>query len=206
MNQNLIFIQIGCGFTANYMGLLNDDWYTEFDLPGIEKTSRWRGMLVDLQPASILELIRQFGGNPRIDIVNAAVAGDFRVIPVETRKPFELDQETRLINASKYNDKPRPDFQIAYYTHTIPLSNLLQLANTDADTSIGLLAMDVQGSEVDIFRNYDWSVYPEFIDVECHSQDALAIVSTILVDRGYSCVAQRPDGRKRVNHLWQRQN
>lgn len=194
----MIFFQIGCGNSANYAGLVEGSWATHFDLPGIPADTSWHGVLVDLQPASILEMMRKFGDSSRLDIVNVAVAGKAGFFQMEKRDLLEIDLEARLLPAGNYNDKVR-DFKSGFFCHTITLDQLFGFAG---DAEIGLLALDVQGSEVDILTHYSWRIRPRLIDVEPHSEEAEKIVSDILTQQGYTFVRRRPDGRRRVNHLW----
>ena len=195
----MIFFQIGCGDSANYAGLVKDDWYDYFELPGMPEDTQWQGVLVDLQPAALLEMLRQFAGAPRLTVMNAAVAGKIYFSKVQTRNPVAVDLEARLSTAEVYNDKTRPDFEECFTVHTIDLETLLGHAGA---IPIGLLALDVQGSEVEILANYNWNRRPRLVDVEPHSDDALRCVSDILRGQGYTFIRRRPDGRRRVNHLW----
>ena len=199
MSHPLAFFQIGCGDSANYAGLIKADWCDYFDLPGILADTTWHGVLVDLQPAALLEMLRQFAGATRLTVMNAGIAGKPYFSKVQTRNPVAVDLEARLSTAGVYNDKIRPDFEECLTVHTIDLETLLGHAGA---MPIGLLALDVQGSEVEILSHYSWTVRPCLIDVEPHSEDALRCVSDILRMQGYTFVRRRPDGRRRVNHLW----
>ena len=196
----LYFIQVGCGNSANYANLVKPDWADRYDLPGIPKDTQWKGVLVDVQPHSIIKMVRWFGDNPHLQIVNAGLGGTAGFEKLESRSLTDVDQEARFISAGRYNDKIRPDFLEQFYCHAITLTQLL----TFVDGEIGLLSLDVQGSEVDIFQQYGWTVHPRLIDVEPHSEDALKLVSDILERQGYTFVRRRPDGSRRVNHLWRR--
>lgn len=209
--MNMVFLQIGCGNSANYAGLVKENWADHFDLPGIPHNTRWDGALVDVQPHSVMKMVRTFSDSkgltsellPRLTIINAAVAGTSRFSQLETRDFDEVDLEARLIDAGKYNDKIRPNFKPAFFCHTITLNQLFSIfPNSDL---INFVAFDVQGSEVDIFRSYDWDIKPLFIDIEPHSEEAYTSVADVLRQEGYSYVRRRPDGRRRVNHLWRRQ-
>ena len=195
----MIFFQVGCGDSANYAGLVKDDWHDYFDLPGVPEDTKWHGVLVDLQPAALLEMLRQFAGEPKLSIMNAAIAGKSYFSTVQTRNPVAVDLEARLSAAETYNDKVRPDFEECLTVRTIDLETLLDYAGA---MPIGLLALDVQGSEVEMLSNYSWNCRPSLIDVEPHSDDALRCVSDILRAQGYRFIRRRPDGRRRVNYLW----
>ena len=198
--DNLYFFQIGCGRTANYAALTKPDWHEHFYFPCIDRQSKWKGVLVDLHPASIIDIASDFADESNLQVLHAAVAGTPQFAMVESRAVTDIDQEARLCSAEKYNDKFRPDFKGMFYCHTITLDQLFGFIEKESE--IGLLALDVQGSEVEILRGYGWHIRPLFIDIETHSADALSITSAILIDQGYSYVHRRPDGRRRVNHLW----
>ena len=202
--MKLSFVQVGCGDYANYAGLTHSDWADHFNLPGIPKETEWHGLLVDMQPSSAVEMLKQHWRNPRLLILNAGVSGQASFQMTESREPKSMDPETRLIDAAAYNDKPRPNFCLSFLTHTLTLDTVLAWASEEQE--IGLVALDVQGSEVEILESYKWSVEPLLFEVEAHSEEALDIVSEIMSKRGYRFVRCRPDGRRRVNHLWQRQS
>ena len=216
MDKELFFFQVGCGNTANYAGLIEDNWADNFDLPGIPADTQWRGGLVDAQPDSVMEMAYRFGKNPRLTIINAGLAGTSKFSIFETRSFTEVDQEARFANASTYNDKIHSDFQSAFYCRAITLNQLFDIPvcypeNHDLHIDIGvrrypigLLSLDVQGSEVDIFLSYNWSVKPLLIEVEPHSKRAEEMVSEVLALNDYSPIRRRPDGTRRVNHLWRR--
>lgn len=195
----LYFFQIGCGKHADYTRLVKDNWFKHFNFDNISAETRWHGVLVDLQPASINEMIRQFIGNDRLDILNVAVGGGPGFTMVEGRDFSRVDSQARLNPASRYNDLAITVFDDFFYCYTITLDQLFGFIGDDDE--IGLLAMDVQGSEVDILSNYSWQLKPRLIEVEPHSPEGLDIVSDILDRKGYSLVSQTPDGR-RDRFLW----
>lgn len=209
-----LFFQIGCGNSANYASLVKNDWADHFNLPGIPEDTKWQGVLVDAQPHSVIKLVRNFGNNPQLTVINAGVTGMAQFSMFETRDFTKVDQEARFTDARRYNDKKRPDFQPAFYSRTITLNQLFEIDKCFDSTPlennqffrnpVGLLALDVQGSEVDIFLNYNWSVKPYYIDIEPHCRSAEEIISEILSSQGYIYVRRRPDGTRRVNHLWRR--
>ena len=199
MPKELFFFQIGCGNSANYANLVQPDWSDRYDLPGIPKDTQWKGVLVDVQPHSIIKMVSSYGDNPCLKIVNVGLGGTSAFEKIESRSLTDVDQEARFISASKYNDKIRPDFKEQFYCHAVTLTQLF----TFVDGDIGFLTLDVQGSEVDVLKNYDWIRKPHLIDVESHSENALSIISDILERQGYSFVRRRRDGRRRVNYLWQ---
>jgi hypothetical protein len=57
-------------------------------------------------------------------------------------------------------------------------------------TELELLAMDVEGAELDILASYDWSVMPSYLIVEAHSfnlslSDAVAKIDELVFSKGY---------------------
>ena len=197
--DDLHFFQIGCGRNADYARLVKDNWFKHFDFDNIPPETKWHGVLVDLQPASINEMIKQFIGNERLDILNVAVGSEAGFLMVGGRDFSKVDSQARLTSASRYNDWMVDDFADWFYCHTITLDQLFGFMG--ADDEIGLLAMDVQGSEVDILSNYSWRLKPIWIEFEPHSPEGLDIVSDILDRNGYSLVRRTPDGR-RERFLW----
>ena len=53
---------------------------------------------------------------------------------------------------------------------------------------VGLLAMDVEGAELEIFKGYDWSQKPKFLVVEVHSQDEILELKNLITAQGYRLV------------------
>ena len=205
----MYFFQIGCADNVNYVDLAHSDWSGHFDFPGIDSDTEWQGVLVDLHPVSVIDMVQKF--SPDLTVVNAAVTGKNEFVQMQGNHGInEIDEKAMLSTAERYNDwhvKHEPElmrehaFQNFFFCYTVTLE---QLFSTFApDSEIGLLALDVQGSEVEILTAYDWEKKPYYIDVEPHSDEAKDIIWRILEDQGYRVMCERHDDFPRVNYLWE---
>ena len=203
----MFFFEVGTAQNPKYIKLIDSNWSFLFDLLDIPDTTKWEGVLVDLQPTVIIDLLYRFSSFPNITILNAAIGGSLYFSEIQTCKTYdEIDWEMRLKSAESYNDKIIDQFSESFSVYTIDLATLLSLAGT---TPIGLLSLDVQGSEVEILQSYDWRVRPIYLEVEPHSKHATELISDILHENGYELVRGIPESEdddidwiQRVNYLW----
>ena len=67
--------------------------------------------------------------------------------------------------------------------------------------SVEFLAMDIEGTEVEIFLDYDFSVRPRLIDLEFHFPEHFDSVMKRFTDAGYALMHQAPHGHEDIQHL-----
>lgn len=149
-------IQIGIEYTTEYAYLLKPDWKTSHtgllkDIPEVLKDDYddWNYVAVDSDISSVLE-----GITVNKDFVCAHITG-----------------KTEAIKRATYKDGKT----CVYTMFSISLSDFINLQYIN---QIDVLALDVEGAEVEILQGYDWKVKPRFITVEFHKDFPNVNIST----------------------------
>ena len=191
------FYQIGIGDDIGYASLLDNP--QPFNLAGYDDVV-WTGTLVDFQPSviqSTFGLLEKQIESRRIEIVNAVVSSNLGLERVEFADFCGIDNQAMIVGAD--NDVPHKS-EYTYFTAAITLNVLI----SRAPSPVGLLALDVQGSESDILEGFFWSDMPELVVVEIHSSLNRNRVFKVLKDQGYQFVKDVTYPRFRENALFMR--
>ena len=179
-----VCVQIGLHDMAEYLYLAKPNWREKHSeqeglkqLPAAiaDRWTSWRYYGVDWDVGSIVKMLEKYGHIPSVSWIHAAVVGN---------------QSDKLMKLPSYFIGGH---FIGFGCSLQRLFCLLYL------TEVDVLVMDVEGSEISIFQNYDWVIKPSYISVEVHGDhdnpsitDAAAlyhheaIVDSILSEQGYS--------------------
>ena len=150
-------VQIGIDKTAEYIFLTESDWKLklhnaddEWQLdPNIfSDISRWNYHGVDANPHSIACAAVQYRYLERLDLNNVKWICT------------SIGSMESMYSVGEYG------FNQPIYTPSITLSRLFALLGLDYNFE--LLALDIEGMEYEIFKDYDWKIKPKVIKVEMH--------------------------------------
>lgn len=156
MQKNIygIAIQIGLHKTAEYSYLGFSDWRSRTPTDELKQVpdviqkdiDRWRYIGVDACPKSVSGLVEHFYNIPSAVLVNAYVTGE----------------ANKLTKVDIFRNPP-------YFIKSISIT-LDQLVLSLCVNRIDVLAIDVEGDEVDMLLNYSFRIRPHFITVESHEK------------------------------------
>ena len=154
MNKG-VCIQIGLGWTAEYDYLAEDDWkskmqdnHRNFHIPVfLHKYNKWKYYGIDADGDSIAHLIKTKDKRDNVQWIQAAISND---------KIIEL-------NHNRFHMNP---FFDTCLVPAITFDDLLDLVGIE---EIAILAIDIEGQEIDILKEYSWDIKPEYIAVEVHA-------------------------------------
>ena len=194
------FIEIGIGHYSECLKLIDNPC-----LWGLPVDIDWTGIIVDFQPFSLrnaMLTVRERNLSDKISIFNAVVSTFSDVHEVKLNLHNEIDAHASLADAKT----DREDCSTGrMYCPAISLNDLVNKVMRLRYVDIGLLAIDVQGSEADILGSYHWIHEPDYIKIETHSPQLDREVEDILQPRyriikDLTCEHDRKVGRP--NRLW----
>ena len=198
------FIQIGIGYYPECIDLAKEG----STMWGLPSDIDWTGVVVDFQPIALqsaMTAVKENNLSDKITVFNAAVStgSDIREVSLKHISD-EIDPHSSLADAK--TDRA-PQFNHSMYCSTVSLNDLVNKVMRLKYVEIGLLALDVQGSEADILTYYDWIHEPDHIMIETHSSELGERVQDILemryrVVRDLSCEHDKKVGRPNI--LWEK--
>lgn len=200
------FIQIGIGAYPECIELAKED----VTMWGLPSDIEWTGVVVDFQPMALHSALIAIEENNLLDkvvVFNAAVSSFSGIREVKLKYVGdEVDGHSSLVDAKTDRDNLF-SFDYRMYCATASLDNLINKVMRHKYVDIGLLALDVQGSEVDILAHYNWIHKPDYIKVETHSPELEKSVRAIL-EEGYRPImdltGEHDKETGRPNVLWER--
>lgn len=119
----------------------------------------WNGVMVECSPGPMRKLLKSYGGNPRIKLVQAAVGGQRGILP------FYITDEAVSTSEQSHYDKWRAtaEFRGAIWVPTITLEMLAFHFGSDFD----FVNIDTEGTSVDLFlRMLELHWQPQCVCVE----------------------------------------
>ena len=202
MESKKTVIQIGLGSKAEFADLLLPEKRSEYTsiIPNADE-SDWDGIFVDAHSISFakaaVHLCENYP-NEKLMLVNAPVSSQ-DIVFFDTNSYTVSDEHCHL-SGSKIERAERRDLYSTFLTGGIRLDKIVQLA----PNPIGLLAMDIQGMEMEVLSDYSWSVYPENMIIEPHSEDRHAFILSLMDSHGYELVGERLPWNKSANLIFRR--
>lgn len=163
-----VCVQLGLHNVAEYLYLVKPNWKS--DMASLEilkqipdfianKFTNWRYYGVDCDVGSIVKMLEKYGNLSSASWVHAAVG-------------MPADQLMRLPSYFAGGHF------IGFGCSLQRLFRLLKLSQVD------VLVIDVEGSEISIFENYDWHIKPSYISVEVHGDhNHTSKADPVLLDR-----------------------
>lgn len=97
---------------------------------------------------------------------------------------------TGIIRANEIKDAlptSQNRFDPNFFVGSITLSQLIRSLDID---DLEILAMDIEGCEMEVFHEYDWSLRPRYLIVETHSDDIKISLANLFISHGYIEVDQ----------------
>ena len=207
--RNKQFVQIGIGYYPECINLAKEGE----SMWGLPSDIDWTGVVVDFQPLALQSAMIAIEENRLLDkvtVINAAVSRSSDIREVKFKHiSDEIDAHSSLADAKTDRDATLDcgQFDYSMYCSAVSLNDLVNKVMRLKYVEIGLLALDVQGSEADILRYYDWIHEPDYIMIETHSSELGGRVQEILemryrVVRDLSCEHDKKVGRPNI--LWEK--
>ena len=176
-----ICVQIGLQHTAEYFYLTCDDWRElncDDRIPDliVSGVASWKYYGVDCNPYSIQHVTK---------IYNTGSWLTARIVP----NPDYSFREVPLLGFADGKGWHRGVFS--------PCVTLSELFRGFHLCSVDVLAIDIEGSEKDVFKHYDWSICPRYMTIEVHSFDRNPQVfknETVnaIIKGGYELISETP--------------
>ena len=166
-----VCLQIGLNETAEYLRLV-DPSYTESEgdvsreIPPHISFNSWKYYGVDCDPCSICKMLEDHGGKDNVEWVVAAI--NKGVVP-------------HLFSAESWFIGDKEDHP-PFYVMSMSFDFLIYSLGLD---KIDVLAIDIEGMELPLFRSYSWCIKPQFIAVESHDDQHEELIS-IITSHGYT--------------------
>ena len=197
------FIQIGIGGYPECIDLAKED----VTIWGLPSDIDWTGVVVDFQPMALqsaMIAVKENNLSDKITVFNAVVSAFSDIRETMLNISDGIDAHSSLADAK--TDRAT-QFNSSMYCSTVSLNDLVNKVMRLKYVDIGLLALDVQGSEADILRYYHWIHEPDYIMIETHSSELGERVQDILemryrVVRDLSCEHDKKVGRPNI--LWKK--
>ena len=117
---------------------------------------------------------------------------------IQTSTFDEVDK--RCKTATAINTRTADTQDLTFFSAGIDLDEIAGWTS-----EVGLLAIDVQGAELDILQNYSWQKYPNFIVVEPHSLSARETILSLLECRNYELIGFKLPWNRSENLIFRRQ-
>lgn len=172
-------LQIGLQQSTEYLYLTDTNWREQLEsidpilrIPEsvCEDIETWRYIGVDQDPNSIAHLCQMHGAKGRW--ITAQVGSESGAL---------IEINSHLWGDDKFQG-----------LHATVLS-LEHIINGFGLNPLDVLAMDIEGMEFGVLRDYSWIVKPRFITVEIHSYESIqSDVQSIIEDVGYSLLSLTP--------------
>ena len=195
MGTQGVCIQVGLRDVAEYHYLSRDDWniVTVDDplkrIPDDLGVDSWRYVGVDSCGSSIDHMLQRYGTAPNVDWVLG----------------FMQPGAARLVQAQSHMMAHCEAGWAPYMTQSLSFNRLLYGLQL---TRVDVLALDIEGGEYSLFSDYDWSIKPQFMAIECHHPvERVTPYVRVLEGVGYDMVLRRsgnPDpntGEHRVSEV-----
>lgn len=201
-----VVIQLGIYTTAEYIYVLEPDWrkYMCQNVPKIKQLpeclhgiDNWHFVGIDSDICSILTMLYM---HPQANWVNAYIAGEnngfVTILP--------SDAHVHMLGYTEHENYGKCVLQV-------PKVTLSEIIQSFGFPQVDVLAMDVEGSEVDIIANYDWQIKPKYIAVEFHDKFVSMSPSEfdhLLACQGYALIHEEltnPSGDGEVFETVERQ-
>ena len=168
-----VCVQIGLHKTTEYLYLVNPIFQESKQPPAVpeplKKFDKWIYYGIDVDPCSICEMLNRYPKHPDIHWIAAGISASTKV----------LKYNSWYIGESRNH----PPFHAAALTFD-SLIDGLQLQKID------VLAIDIEGTELELFENYSWRIKPQFIAVESHKEQHDTLISMIC-SKGYKNIVNK---------------
>lgn len=180
-----VCIQIGIGFTPEYIYLVEPNWKRKVDfmhpiwqIPQqlIKEIDNWVYYGIDSDPYSLAFAMRAHQNKKDVTWVNAYIS--------DSDKPLA---------------EPLSELGVTFHAPVTTFDAVLDHLKL---TQIDLLAIDIEGDEINLFESYSWRYLPKYIAVEVHgnppigpkgvSNNVAKIASTLSGKHGYRCLRKIP--------------
>ena len=179
-----VCVQIGLGFHPEYVYFVSSNWRLAHDnqppihqvdssvFEGI-KDEKWEFYGIDCDPYSIAHVSKdnRQDGHWILAYISPETGGFEEVVSL------------------CFREKARDSM-------FVPKISLPDIINQFDIPHIDLLAVDIEGAEVDMFESYDWRICPKYIAVEIHSYQPLEVtrgrVVNCLERAGYTLQSETP--------------
>ena len=165
--NNKTFLQIGLWIECELAYLLKEGWY---------------GYGVDFQPSSLITSIDDFFNNGKLNVykdnmnfISLGIGDTFGLDFARTDYIISPDSEATLGFTQSPNKK------YSYMIYKITLDMLL----ASIPNKVDFLAIDIEGGELEVFKNYNWVSIPSFLLIEYHSNDIKIFLEKIIENIGY---------------------
>ena len=170
-----VCIQLGLHNTAEYLYLTEDNW-KDIEVDALNRVphsgvDEWCYYGIDAEGESISMMLRQHVHNPRAIWIQSYIAPG----------------PTQLVKYKLFGgNEPRP----SYFAPTISFDKMLSELNIKR---IDVLAVDIEGTEYELFEAYGWNIKPRFISVELHNTSHTDTSFITLIESiGYDTVLYTP--------------
>lgn len=157
-----ICLQMGLFRTAEYLYLTGTEKSEIDDLKGIPdflEYTNWKYYGIDCDPCSIAYMLQKYHTNKFAEWVlasiNQGVSPSMKYVP------------TWYIGDAD---------EAYYYVPTISFDTLIDSLGLE---KIDILAVDIEGVELGMFKNYSWRLKPAYIAVESHNEQHIEILDVI---------------------------
>ena len=188
-----VCIQIGLGHYPEYIYLVEDSWHEVYmgepEARGIHqsvfqgvRSEGWKFYGIDCDPHSI-----------------AHVSGAFQEKGYWILAYVSGSSETfQQVDSLEFRDNA-PDNMF------IPIVSFAGILDHFRISDVDVLAMDIEGAEIEFFETYDWKVKPIFISVEVHSfnmdlEEAFSRIADCLRRQNYRVVGKIPFVEKVIEY------
>ncbi len=161
--RNGFFIDIG----AYHPKFNNNTWR-------LRKQLGFRG--ISIEPTERIKLFRKYRKN---DINIQCLIGD----KVDKVDFYYSSEEPQISGTDRSKLIKKPDILMKIWQTT--LSRIVEQYNV---TKIDLLDIDIEGTEMEVLRGYDWSVMPRLILIE-DDKDTEERIKPFLTMKGYKIIA-----------------
>ena len=188
-----VAIQIGLYTEAEYSYLLQPDWQHVMQeavdelkhIPEIfESISDWHFIGIDCDPGSILCMRERFPDT--LTTINALVTGNIRgIVKRYLSDAFHIVRDIAFFDLSDYPAR-------AYLMPQTPFDEIVSSLGL---CHIDVLAVDIEGGEVELFENYSWEIAPRFLAIEFHDcflDMARSDFEKVILDKGYTKIREAP--------------
>jgi len=188
-----VAIQIGLYTEAEYSYLIQPNWQQVMQeeieqlkhVPEVfEAIQDWHFIGIDCDPGSILVMRERFPDV--ITCINAFVTGNKKgVVKRYLSDAFHIIHDIAFFDLSDY---PVREFWI-------PQTPFDEIVSSLGLSHIDVLAVDIEGGEVELFENYSWEIVPKFLSIEFH--DCFLEIprhdfEKIFVSQGYTKIREEP--------------
>ncbi len=159
-------VQIGLHERCEYLYLLSpkyQQWDIPIELPIFEASKAWCYYGVDMNPHWIHNYRQEplYHLDPRVHFIHA------------------------LVHAEDNKDLRHDNFTVKENGNLQMKSTALETLFSEISEPIGVLAMDVEGAELDIIKGYSWSECPKYIIIEIHNIEDIHPITEILTAQRY---------------------